>query len=62
MFTPESLRQEAINRGVLRVGTPERRTDLEPNHLYEIYMDEYGNEYVIRRGILTIVSCYGRVY
>ncbi len=58
----ESLRQEAINRGVLRVGHPVRCEDLEPNHLYEIYMDEYGNEYVIRRGILTIVSVYGRVY
>ncbi len=61
-FTPESLRQEAINRGVLRVGTPKHCPELEPNHLYRIYMDQYGNEYVIRRGILTIVSCYGRVY
>ena len=61
-FTPETLRREAINRGVLRVGTPVHRPDLEPNHLYVIYMDQFGNEYVIRRGILTIVSCYGRVY
>ena len=59
---PETLREEAIKRGVLRVGTPEHRPDLEPNHLYVIYMDQFGNEYVIRRGILTIVSCYGRVY
>ena len=61
-ITPEVLREEAIKRGVLRVGMPEHRPDLEPNHLYVIYMDQYGNEYVIRRGILTIVSCYGRVY
>ena len=61
-FTPEVLKQEAISRGVLYVGTPEHRPDLEPNHLYQIYMDEHGNEYVIRRGILTIVSCYGKVY
>ncbi len=61
-MTPEELKQEAIKRGVLHVGTPEHRPDLEPNHLYEIYMDQFGNEYVIRRGILTIVSCYGKVY
>ncbi len=61
-YTPESLRTEAIHRGVRSVGTPERRPDLEPNHLYVIYVDEFGNEYVIRRGILTIVSGYGEVF
>ena len=33
-----------------------------PNHLYEIYMDEFDNEYIIRRGILTIVTGDGRVF
>ena len=58
----EELRDEAIRRGLPRVGTPLRRVDLEPNHLYVCYMDEFENEYVVRRGILTIVSADGKVY
>lgn len=56
------LREEALRRGIFPVGTPVRRTDLEPNHLYVIYMDEYGTEYIYRRGILTIVTLEGKVY
>ncbi len=56
------LREEALRRGIFPVGEPVRRTDLEPNHLYIIYMDEYGTEYIIRRGILTIVTLEGKVY
>ena len=52
----EELRDEAIRRGL------PRRVDLEPNHLYVCYMDEFENEYVVRRGILTIVSADGKVY
>ena len=37
----EELRDEAIRRGLPRVGTPLRRVDLEPNHLYVCYMDEF---------------------
>ncbi len=61
-YTPDTLRQEAMKRGMRCVGSPEHRPDLEPNHLYVIYEDEFGNEYVIRRGILTIVSSGGEVY
>ena len=57
-----NLRDEAMKRCVPMIGSPYRRHDLEPNHLYEIYMDEYDNEFIIRRGILTIVSGDGRVY
>lgn len=57
-----NLREEAVKRGVPLIGEPFRCQDLEPNHLYEIYMDEYDNEYIIRRGILTIVSGAGKVY
>ncbi len=57
-----TLKEEALQRGVPRVGEPVRRTDLEPNHLYEIYMDEYDNEYIFRRGILTIVTGDGKVF
>ena len=45
--------EESKKRGLYRIGTPVRRTDLEPNHLYQCYMDEFENEYVVRRGILT---------
>ncbi|MBR4472599.1 MAG: hypothetical protein IKS55_03075 [Oscillospiraceae bacterium] len=58
----EALRDEAAKRGLPRIGTPLRRVDLEPNHLYVCYMDEFDNEYVVRRGILTIVSADGKVY
>ena len=54
--------EEARKRGLSRIGTPVRRTDLEPNHLYVCFMDEFDNEYVIRRGILTIVTGDGKVY
>ena len=61
-MTAVNLQAEARKRGIKNVGTPCRRHDLEPNHLYEIYMDEYDNEYIVRRGILTIVSGDGNVY
>ena len=61
-MTEEELIREAIARRVPEIGHPVRRADLEPNHLYVIYMDEYGNEYIIRRGILTIVGLNGVVY
>ena len=57
-----SISEEARSRGVPQVGTPVRCRDLEPNHLYIIYMDEFSNEYIIRRGILTIVTGDGRVF
>ena len=58
----EELRAEALKRGLPQVGRPIRRVDLEPNHLYVCYMDDFDNEYVVRRGILTIVSADGKVY
>ncbi|MCR5137476.1 MAG: hypothetical protein K6C12_10385 [Oscillospiraceae bacterium] len=58
----EALKAEAARRGVRQIGTPLRRTDLEPSHLYEIYMDEYETEFIFRRGILTIVTVDGKVY
>ena len=58
----QDLKDEAFRRGLSRVGQPLRRHDLEPNHLYEIYMDEFDNEFIIRRGILTIVTVDGKVF
>ena len=61
-MTDLNLKDEAVKRGVPQIGDPYRREDLEPNHLYIIYMDEYDNEYIIRRGILTIVTGDGKVF
>lgn len=61
-MTDLNLKDEAMRRGVPQIGLPYRREDLEPNHLYEIYMDEFDNEYIIRRGILTIVTGDGKVF
>lgn len=61
-MTDLNLKEEAEKRGVPQIGDPFRCEDLEPNHLYEIYMDEFDNEYILRRGILTIVSSAGKVY
>ncbi len=61
-MTELEIIEEAAKRGLVEIGTPVRRTDLEPNHLYVCYMDEYENEYVVRRGILTVVTADGRVY
>lgn len=61
-MTEFEIMEEARRRGLTRMGTPVRRTDLEPNHLYVCYLDEFDNEYVIRRGILTVVTGDGRVY
>ncbi len=61
-MTGINLKDEASRRGVPRIGDPYRCQELEPNHLYEIYMDEFNNEYIIRRGILTIVTGDGRVF
>ncbi len=61
-MTVQNLKDEACQRGLSAIGEPLRRHDLEPNHLYEIYMDEYDNEFIIRRGILTIVTGDGKVF
>ena len=60
--TAAEIVEESRKRGLLKLGTPVRRTDLEPNHLYVCYMDEYDNEFVVRRGILTVVTADGKVY
>ena len=61
-MTNLNLKDEAKRRGVPRIGEPHRCQELEPNHLYEIYMDEFDNEFIIRRGILTIVTGDGKVF
>ena len=61
-MTEQEIIEEAKRRGLAPVGIPVRRMDLEPSHLYVCFMDEYENEFVVRRGILTIVTLDGKVY
>ena len=43
------------------VGQLRRCPDLEPSHLYRCYLDDASNRYILRRGILTIVTAEGDV-
>ena len=43
------------------VGQLRRCPDLEPSHLYQYYLDDAENRYILRRGILTIVTADGDV-
>ena len=44
----EQIQEEEKKRGLKQIGKPIRRFDLEPNHLYEIYMDEFGLYGIVR--------------
>ncbi len=44
------------------VGTLVRHREPEPTHVYQCFLDEAENEYILRRGILTIIAADGRVY
>ncbi len=57
-----TLAKQAQQRGFTIVGQLSRRTDLEPSHLYQCYLDQAMNRYILRRGILTIVAADGSVH
>ena len=57
-----NIRTQAEKIGFQIVGRLVRRRDREPSHLYQCFLDEADNEYILRRGILTIVAADGRVY
>lgn len=57
-----SIRAQAEQIGFQIVGALERRTDFEPTHLYQCFFDEARNQYILHRGILTIVAADGTVY
>ena len=44
------------------IGELTRCVDMEPTHLYQCYFDEAQNEFILRRGILTIVAADGKVF
>ena len=53
---------QAESMGFRIVGTLVRHRELEPTHVYQCFLDEAENEYILRRGILTIIAADGRVY
>ena len=56
------LRAQAELIGFPIVGALTRRRDFEPTHLYQCFFDEAQNQYILHRGILTIVAADGTVY
>lgn len=57
-----NVRTQAERIGFQIVGQLIRCMDREPSHLYQCFLDEAENEYILHRGILTIVAADGRVY
>ena len=57
-----AVRAQAESLGFQIAGNLVRCTGREPSHLYQCYLDEAGNEYILRRGILTIIAADGRVF
>ena len=66
MMTEEGKRMgikaQAERIGFRIVGELTRCMDREPTHLYQCYFDEAQNEFILRRGILTIVTADGHVF
>lgn len=57
-----SVRTQAERLGFQVSGDLVRCIGREPSHLYQCFLDEAGNEYILRRGILTIKAADGRVF
>ena len=56
-----SIRKQAKILGFEIVGKLTRHSELELFHYEKFYIDEAGNEYILRRGVLTIVTADGGV-
>ena len=57
-----SIKAQAERAGFQIVGELTRCVGLEPSHLYQWVLDEAENQYILHRGILTIVAADGKVY
>lgn len=57
-----SIRAQAERIGFQVVGELTRCIEREPTHLYQCYFDEARNEFIVRRGILTIIAVDGKVF
>ena len=56
------IKAHAEKIGFQIIGELTRCVDMEPTHLYQCYFDEAQNEFILRRGILTIVAADGKVF
>ena len=56
------IQVQAERIGFHIIGELTRQMDREPSHLYQCYFDDAQNRYIMRRGILTIISAEGKVY
>ena len=56
------IRAQAERIGFQVIGELTRCVDHEPTHLYQCYFDEARNEFILRRGILTIIASDGTVF
>ena len=57
-----SIRVQAERIGFQIIGRLFRCVEREPSHLYQCFFDEAENEYIMHRGILTIIAADGTVY
>ena len=56
------IKAQAERIGFQVIGELTRCMDREPTHLYQCYFDEAKNEFILRRGILTIIASDGTVF
>ena len=56
-----SIRERAKSLGHQVIGKLVRRSEYESSRGDRVYFDEAGNEYILRRGVLTIVTAEGGV-
>ena len=56
-----SIRQQAKILGHEVIGRLVRHSEYEYSWRERFYLDEAGNEYILRRGILTIITAEGGV-
>lgn len=56
-----SIREQAAHLGHQIIGQLTRRPDLECNAREQTWLDEAGNTYLTRWGILTIITATGTV-
>jgi len=57
-----SIAQQALRLGFIIRGELVRHPELETSGRYRYYLDDSGNAYILRRGILTVISADGTVY
>ncbi len=57
-----SVEKQAQSRGFQIIGRLNRYDDPVQSKRFICYMDEAGNEYIMYRGVLTIISVNGEVF